>query len=87
MFLYDDLSRYDELSRDIAVRKRLWELLDLLKEWHNTPFFEDRSDWERWVSEFEPRVRKAISDTEFHWCRACGGCRISLACCYHSCDC
>jgi hypothetical protein len=28
----------------------------LLEEWLNTPFFETREQWEKWVAEFRPKV-------------------------------
>jgi hypothetical protein len=32
----------------------------LLMEWLHTPFFETRDDWERWVSNYRPRVCAAL---------------------------
>lgn len=32
----------------------------LLKEWRNTPFFENREDWERWVADFGGRVDEVL---------------------------
>lgn len=65
----------------------VFRLTDLLKEWLDTPFFERREDWQRWADDFRPRVAEAVKHTEQHWCRSCGGCRISLYCCYHTCEC
>jgi len=55
----------DELCRELIaenarLRKRDEVGSSLLKEWLNTPFFQDERDWQLWVDEFAPRVKAAI---------------------------
>jgi len=37
------------------------DLLSLLKEWRDTPFFDDQDDGEAWIADFGKRVDEAIS--------------------------
>lgn len=39
---------------------KIRKLRGLLIEWMNTPFFEDKKDWQEWVDEFMPRVRAEV---------------------------
>lgn len=66
------------LSALIVAQNKNHELKDLLKECLTVPFFEDREKWENWVSDFRPRVFKAIhakkptKRTPFPWrCSIC----------------
>ena len=47
-----------------ALRAEVAALRGLLGEWLETPFFESRAEWEKWVSEFRPRVAAARGEGE-----------------------
>ena len=49
-----------ERQRDEWKRKAE-EAARLLQEWLNTPFFGSTIEWQKWVSEFRPRVIAAIA--------------------------
>ena len=36
------------------------ELYDLLNEWLDTPFFETKEEWQKWVDDYKPRVLQAV---------------------------
>lgn len=36
------------------------QLLKILKEWLNTPFFETKEEWQEWVNDYRPRVIQVI---------------------------
>ena len=40
------------------------ELYDLLNEWLDTPFFETKDEWQKWVDDYKPRVLQAIAKAE-----------------------
>ena len=37
------------------------EMYDLLNEWLDTPFFETKEEWQRWVDDYKPRVEEVIA--------------------------
>ena len=40
------------------------EMYDLLIEWLDTPFFETKDEWQKWVDDYKPRVEIAIAKVE-----------------------
>jgi hypothetical protein len=47
-----------------ATLEEVKPLVDLLNEWLDTPYFKTRTDWERWVTEYSPRVKEKIAEFE-----------------------
>ena len=42
------------------IHKAAPDLLELLKEWLKTPYFETFEEWENWVGDYGPRVEQAL---------------------------
>ena len=40
------------------------DLLELLKEWLKTPYFETFEEWKNWVGDYGPRVEQALAQVE-----------------------
>jgi len=59
----NDLSWSVEYAKEYIpeLEAKLVQCQRLLKEWLNTPFFETEQEWLEWVSEFRPRVEKALA--------------------------
>lgn len=49
----------DEVSEDLGTA------LNLLLEWVRTPFFESRSEWEAWVTDYGARVGEFLD--KYSW--------------------
>lgn len=41
--------------------ERIQKAFSLLREWMDTPFFETRPEFDKWVAEFRPKVEAVIS--------------------------
>lgn len=50
------------LERHEAMTLRAKRLADLLREWRQTPFFEDEDAWRAWVDKFGARVDEALKE-------------------------
>ena len=53
----NELDYYRELQR---LSDENYQLMKLLREWRETPFFDDKDSWLQWVTDFGNRVDKAI---------------------------
>lgn len=64
-------STFDEVVRVVGelhgALESMSALAALLQEWRATPFFESQEDWQRWVSEFSPRVDAALRESDGAW--------------------
>ena len=58
----------DDLFAPVEANARLIakapELYDLLNEWLDTPFFETKEDWQKWVDDYKPRVETTMKEIE-----------------------
>lgn len=57
---HDSEEYLDGTDRVVKELEELRKLPALLDEWLNTPFFEDKDAWQKWVEDFRPRVQDAI---------------------------
>lgn len=59
----DQLEEKEDLANAhlIAAAPKMY---DLLNEWLDTPFFETKEEWQKWVDDYRPRVEQAIAKAE-----------------------
>jgi hypothetical protein len=47
-------------TRGVWMESQRDAAMSLLYEWLSVPYFKEREDWQRWVSDFRPRVQAAL---------------------------